>query len=116
MPASSSEPDIDSNDEGTVSPTAIGTEIIVPFVPLSDFQKRCTAAYGKDPMFQDESLLRQYDHRHGLWWAPHDVLVIPDADALRQEVLREIHDSPHSGHKGVKKTRKLLSAFVPGHL
>ena len=40
--------------------------------------------------------------------APGDKLVIPDADGLRQDVMREMHDSPHSGHVGVNKTRKAI--------
>ncbi len=35
-------------------------------------------------------------------------LVIPNADALRQFVMCEMHDSPWRGHVGVKKTRKAI--------
>ena len=35
-----------------------------------------------------------------------DRLVVPNADALRQFVICELHDSPWHGHAGVKKTRK----------
>ncbi|KAA6427584.1 MAG: hypothetical protein FRX49_02247 [Trebouxia sp. A1-2] len=41
-----------------------------PVSALSHFQKRCVAAYEKDPLFKDESNLKQYTCRHGLWWAP----------------------------------------------
>ena len=99
MPASQPEPDIDSSVEET-APT-----------DFSLFQKCCAAGYEKDADFQDESLLRQYTNRHGLWWAPGDVLVVPNADALRQDVLREMHESPHAGHIGVKKTRKAIERF-----
>ena len=97
LPASASEPDYDTSDKEDA-----------PVTDLSHFQKRCAAAYEKDPAFQDESLLSQFTHRHGLWWAPGDKLVIPDVDDLRQEVMREMHDSAHSGHMGVKKTRKAI--------
>jgi len=43
-----------------------------------------------------------------LWWASGDKLVIPDADALRQFVMCEMHDSPWHGHIGVKKTKKAI--------
>ena len=105
-----SKPDIDSSDEETAPRTA--TEASVPFADLSHFQQLCCiAAYDKYSMFQDESLVRREDHRHGLWWATHDVLVVPDAEALRQDLLCEMHDSPHSGHKGVKKPRKAGERF-----
>ena len=79
-----------------------------PASAWSQFQKRCAAAYEKDPLFRDESLLAQYTNRHGLWWAPSDKLVVPDADSLRQDVIHECHDVPHAGHTGVKKTRKAI--------
>ena len=53
----------------------------------------------------------QYTDRHGLWWAPGDKLVVPDADSLRQDVLREMHDSPYAGHTGVNKTRRAIEQF-----
>ena len=56
LPASGSEPDGDSSGQENA-----------PVVDLSHYQKRCAAAYGKDPAFQDESLLSQYTNRHGLW-------------------------------------------------
>ena len=84
---------------------------MLPVSDLSEFQRLCAEAYAKDPAFQDESFTRQYTMKHGLWWAPHDVLVLPDADGLRQKVLHEMHDSPFSGHVGGKKTRKAIERF-----
>ena len=78
---------------------------------LSEFQRLCAEAYAKDPAFQDVSFTRQYTLKHGLWWAPHDVLVLPDADGLRQTVMHEMHDSPFAGHVGIKKTRKAIKRF-----
>ena len=87
-----------------------------PASALSHFQKRCAAAYEKDPLFKDESFLAQYTNRHGLWWAAGDKLVIPDVDALRQNVIRECHDAPHAGHLVSRRPGRLLSAIMPGHL
>ena len=41
-------------------------------------------------------------------------LVIPNADALRQCVMYEMHDSPFCGHVGVKKTRKAVERPYTG--
>ena len=89
--------DDDSSDKETV-----------PVSDLSHFQKPCAAAYEKDPAFQDESLLSKYNNKHGLWWAPGDKLVIPDADGLRLDLMREMHESSHAGHIVVRKTRKAI--------
>ena len=59
-----------------------------------------------------ESFVSQYTLKRGLWWAPDDVLVLPDADALRQEVLHEMHDPPFSGHVGIRKTRKAVERLA----
>ena len=77
---------------------------------LSNFQQRCADAYAKNPGFTDASYPSRYTERHGLWWSD-DKLVIPDADALRQHVMCEMHDSPWHGHTGVKKTRKALERY-----
>ncbi len=82
------------------------TQESAPVNDVSDFQQRCSAAYDKDPLFKDESHTSQYTNKHGLWWASSDRLVMPDADALRQFVMCEMHDSPWQGDVGVKKTRK----------
>ena len=97
LPASASQTDDDSSDKETA-----------PVSDLSDFQKRCAAAYEKDPALQDESLSSRYTNRFGLWWAPGDKLAIPDADDLRLDLLREMHDSPYAGHLGIRKTRKAI--------
>jgi len=72
-----------------------------PVTDVSDFQQGCSAAYDKDPFFQDESHTSQNTNRHGLWWASGDKLFIANAGALRQFVMCEIHDSPWRGHVGV---------------
>ena len=77
---------------------------------LFDFQRRCAAAYHKDPACADGSYHKLYTERHGLWWHG-DKLVIPDADALRQYVLREMHDAPSGGHFAIRKTKKSIERF-----
>ena len=78
---------------------------------LSEFQRCCAEAYAKDPAFEYESFVSQYTLKHGVWWAPHDVLVLPDADALRQKVLHEMHASPSSGHVDIWKIRKAIERY-----
>ena len=101
LPAPEAEGDYDSTLQEAVHVAA-----------LSQFQKQCAAAYEKDPAFQGDSLLSQYKHRNGHWWAHGDKLIISDADVLRREVLREMHDSPpHAGHVGVKRTTKAIQRY-----
>ena len=97
LPSFASQSDDDFSDKETA-----------PVSALSHCQKRCAAAYEKDPAFQDESLSSRYTNRYGLWWAPGDNLAIPDADDLRLDLMREMHDSPYAGHLGVRKTRKAI--------
>ena len=55
-------------------------------------------------------ILTLYTERNGSWWS-NDRLVIPDADALRQFVLCQMHDAPCGGHVGIKKTREATERF-----
>ena len=79
-PASvSGEPDLPASiDDSTAQEN-------VPVSDLSEFQRRCPEAYAKGPAFEDESFVSQDTLKHGLWWAPHDVLVLPNTDALKQK-------------------------------
>ena len=92
-----SEPDLPS-----VSPES------EPESSVSNFQQRWADAYCKDPDYASYS--EHYTELDGLWYLG-DKLVIPDADALRQYVLCELHDSPHSGHHEFKKTRKAVERY-----
>ena len=75
---------------------------------LTKFQQKCIAGYAKDDYFSDERKLSHLNKLKGLWWSNTDKLVIPDAFDLRQFVMCEIHDSPHRGHVGIKKTKKAI--------
>eukprot|EP00877_Chromochloris_zofingiensis_P013317 jgi/Chrzof1/8239/Cz03g02190.t1 len=70
---------------------------------------------GGDPVGVEDNAAK----RDGLLWKPlpaTDVnvrgttrlLVLPNHDGLRQEVLEELHDAPYSGHLGVTKTTKAV--------
>ena len=102
------------HSQGSASDDVSGTPQSVPAGSLLfDFQRRCAAAYDKDPACTDGSYHNLYTERHGLWWRD-DKLVIPDADALRQYVLREMHDAPSGGHLPLGRPGKLLSVSTPG--
>lgn len=69
MLSSQSEPDDDSSAEETA-----------PITDFSEFKRHCAVGYENDPAIQNESMLSQYTNRHGLCWAPGDVLVVPIHD------------------------------------
>ena len=52
---------------------------------------------------------------HDLSWTPDDTLamLIPNADAVRQEVISEVHDSPYARQVGLK--RLFLAQHNTGH-
>ncbi|QRW20747.1 Retrotransposable element Tf2 protein [Rhizoctonia solani] len=51
---------------------------------------------------------RDYDWEEDLLWY-QGKLVIPDAENLKEQLLREFHDSPLAGHPGQQRTLELLS-------
>eukprot|EP00877_Chromochloris_zofingiensis_P003160 jgi/Chrzof1/12845/Cz07g09130.t1 len=84
----------------------------------NEFFQRVKVGYTHDNWFTDENR-RGLTAADGLLWKPlpaTDVnvrgttrlLVLPDHDGLRQEVLEELHDAPYSGHLGVTKTTKAV--------
>jgi RNase H-like domain found in reverse transcriptase/Integrase zinc binding domain len=67
-----------------------------------DFIERVKAAYNRKPM-RDWDRNRSFRLVNGLWYT-EGRLLIPDDDALKEEILRELHDAPAGGHFGVDKT------------
>lgn len=43
----------------------------------------------------------------GIWWYQHKILV-PNNKALRTRIMREHHDAPAAGHRGIAKTIELV--------
>ncbi|KAF8750875.1 hypothetical protein RHS01_08951 [Rhizoctonia solani] len=51
---------------------------------------------------------RDYDWEEDLLWY-RGKLVVPDLEPLKEQLLREFHDSPLAGHPGQQRTLELLS-------
>lgn len=59
--------------------------------------------YSKDPWFASAANTTLLDIHHGLYYKG-DALVVPDIPALKQNILRELHDSNYAGHVGSERT------------
>ena len=96
--------DVDAVTESAVSvdhnPVSLGAE--------SDFKARVRAAYVGDSCFVDGNFVKDLTRKDDLWFAGQ-ALVVPKVANLRQECMRELHDTPFSGHMGVTKTEKAVS-------
>lgn len=72
---------------------------------------RIQRAYAYDSWFAESENLKTLVQRHDLYWKVlsdgSQVLVIPDHDGLRTEIIHECHATPWSGHVGLHKTLKL---------
>ncbi|KAF8757112.1 hypothetical protein RHS01_03964 [Rhizoctonia solani] len=51
---------------------------------------------------------RDYDWEEDLLWY-RGKLVVPDSEPLKEQLLREFHNSPLAGHPGQQRTLELLS-------
>ena len=62
--------------------------------------------YFIDPLFADADELAKlgYVQGDGLWRDKNLRLVVPNVHGLRDIVMRELHDSPLSGHSGIERT------------
>ena len=91
-------PSYDSEPEQSESPVAGDG---------SGFKERVCAAYRGDPNFVNGEFTKQLVLKDGLWFKDQ-ALVLPKVGNLRQECMRELHDTPLSGHLGVTKTQKAV--------
>jgi hypothetical protein len=70
---------------------------------------RCRAGYKEDPWFASHAAeLRAQLGTDGLYRDQRGVVLVPAADSLRQDILRELHDSPYGGHLGAARTYEQL--------
>ncbi len=65
-------------------------------------------AYAEDPAFAPGTDMGVLAYDDGFWWMT-DKVVVPRSAALRQRIIREHHDVPWAGHRGVTKTLELVS-------
>ena len=82
-----------------------------PVLELSEhfaLREHIIQGYIKDPWFADASNVSQLVNRQGLYWK-HSAVAIPDHANLRQQLMRELHNTPCAGHLGVSRTTSLIS-------
>ena len=76
---------------------------------VQDLRSQLMEGYAQDPYYasgaKSNRALKCVD---GIWYYRHRVAV-PDLTALRQQLLKEAHDSPTAGHQGHARTLELLA-------
>lgn len=65
--------------------------------------EKARKATANDPWFNDEANTSELKFVTGCWYK-HGVLWVPNDEELKLYILERVHDSPWSGHMGVKKT------------
>ena len=81
----------------------------------SGFKEQVCAAYQGDPNFVNSEFTKQLVLKNGIWFKDQ-ALVVPKIGNLRQECMRELYDTPLSGHLDVTKTQKAVMRRFGGHL
>lgn len=79
--------------------------VLPPADPHTPLYKLIAAETAKDSWFASPKSVRGLVKR-GPCWYKGSKLVVPQA--LRLQVMEELHDAPYSGHRGVTKTLALL--------
>jgi RNase H-like domain found in reverse transcriptase/Reverse transcriptase (RNA-dependent DNA polymerase)/Integrase zinc binding domain/Chromo (CHRromatin Organisation MOdifier) domain/Retroviral aspartyl protease/Integrase core domain len=79
---------------------------------FTELEQRIRAGYLTDPRFKDDQWTQKELLSHdGLWYsrAKPNVIAVPNVKEIKQDIMRELHDCPYSGHVGETKTRKAIS-------
>jgi len=71
--------------------------------PQDDLYKHITKGYTDDKWFSDSKNTESLTFKDDLWWEGERV-VIPDVTTIKRSIMFEMHDTPYSGHMGVRKT------------
>jgi hypothetical protein len=89
---------------------AVGTAPAQPLDPFAGFLQCIRIGYFDDPWFLDERNVKKHglEQQNGLYWHG-DQVAVPKSLDLREQLMREYHDVPTSGHMGVQKTGQALS-------
>jgi hypothetical protein len=64
--------------------------------------------YASDAWFSDPKNTERLSLRDGLWWRGSQI-VVPDLAWVKRGILFELHDTPFSGHCGIRKTYDAVS-------
>lgn len=68
-------------------------------------------SYSHDPLFVDARALARhgvtYDQTDGFYRCQGKI-VVPNYNDLRTRIIRELHDSPYAGHRGIERTLELV--------
>ena len=77
--------------------------------------QKVLSGYQHDPWFADSTHTVALKQRDGLYWKVNaeggEMLVVPDDAEIKQQLMREVHDSEYSGHPGIKRTFVNLSRY-----
>jgi hypothetical protein len=71
---------------------------------------RISKAYAADDWFKDPANTKLLTLRDGVW-RRDGVVVVPNADGLRELLMHEFHNTAYSGHVGMNKTERQISQF-----
>ena len=92
-----------------------------PPVPLSwnadarSLLHRIQTGYAADPLYGDEAEPERKLHHLSLkpdgLYEKGSAVAVPAVEALRKDIIRELHDSPYAGHFGIHRTHELISRF-----
>jgi len=82
---------------------ALEVEELLASTSNVSFLDAIRAQYAQDPWFKSKRKTKNLELRDGLWWKK-GVICVPNARALKDEILREAHSTPLGGHVGVDRT------------
>ena len=68
---------------------------------------KAAKGYDADPWFSRKSNQANLTRKGELWYHGN-ALAVPDVPGLREQIMRELHDAPYSGHGGVNKTQRAI--------
>jgi hypothetical protein len=64
--------------------------------------------YASDARFADSAVTREWRLDSSGFWLHDGRIVVPDVADLKLQILRDHHDAPAAGHRGITKTVELI--------
>ena len=75
----------------------------------SDLGRRIKNGYDGDPTLKGTQVAKlQLRRKNGFWYHGSQMYVPANAD-LRKDILREYHDVPYAGHRGIDRTKQAIA-------